>query len=385
MGLFDKLMGEFVDVIDWTEDDPDTMVTRFERHGNEIKFGAQLTVRPSQIAVFVNEGEIADVLEPGMYTLETANLLVLSTLQAWPHGFRSPFKAEVYFCNTRLFTDLKWGTRNPIILRDPEFGPTRVRAFGTYGARITDAELFLTEIVGTDGRFYIEEIADQLRNLIVSRFGTVVAKAGIPVLDLAANYEDLGNFLTNAILPEFASYGLSLESLRVENISLPEAVEQALDKRTSMGVVGDLKRYTQFQAAEALANAAKNSGAAGGAMGMGIGVVLSQLTAGGMAATSAPPPPSAPSGPPSGPLSGPPAIPPAAKPLAVFLAIDGKQAGPFDLAGLRGEVAAGRLTRETLAWAQGQAEWQPAGALGQLAQLFATVPPPLPGGTASGA
>ncbi|MEM1399626.1 MAG: SPFH domain-containing protein [Pseudomonadota bacterium] len=370
MGLFDKLTGEFVDVIEWTEDHPDTMVYRFERHGNEIKYGAQLTVRASQMAVFVNEGEVADVLGPGMYTLETANLPILSTLQAWMHGAESPFKAEVYFCNTRLFTDLRWGTRNPIIMRDPEFGPVRVRAFGTYATRIDDPELFLTEVVGTDGRFTVDEVSDQLRNLIVSRFGTVVAKAGIPVLDLAANYDDLGQFLTNAIAPEFASYGLGLETLRVENISLPEAVEKALDKRTSMGVVGDLKKYTQFQAAEALANAAANPGAAGGAMGMGIGVVLSQLAgaagAGAAGATTAP-------------AASPPPIPNAKPVLAVFLAVDGQQTGPFDLAGLQTELAAGRMTRDTLAWMQGQPNWQAASSIAALRDLFAAVPPPIPG------
>lgn len=370
MGLFDKLTGEFVDVIEWTEDRPDTMVYRFERHGNEIKYGAQLTVRPSQIAVFVNEGEVADVLEPGMYTLETANLPILSTLQGWIHGGESPFKAEVYFCNTRQFTDLKWGTRNPVILRDPEFGPVRVRAFGTYATRITDAELFLTELVGTDGRFFVDEVSDQLRNLIVSRFGSVVARAGIPVLDLAANYEDLGQFLTNAIGPEFASYGLGLETLRVENISMPPAVEEALDKRTSMGVVGDLRKYTQFQAAEALAAAANNPGAAGGAMGMGVGVILSQLAAGGGAGAAAPA---------ASPPAQPPPLPNAQPQVAVFLAVGGQQTGPFDLAGLQAEIAAGRLTRETLAWSEGMAGWQAAGTLPALSGLFGATPPPIPG------
>ena len=190
--IFSKLMGQFVDVIQWTDDSPDTMVWRFERQGNEIKYGAKLTVREGQTAVFVNEGEIADTFTPGMYELFTRNLPILSTLQAWPHGFESPFKAEVYFCSSRVFTDLKWGTKNPVIARDAEFGPVRLRAFGTYAIRIKDPAVFLREVVGTDGHFTVDEISDQLRNIIVARFGTIVAGSGIPVLDLAANYDQLG-------------------------------------------------------------------------------------------------------------------------------------------------------------------------------------------------
>ena len=188
MALMDKIFGEFVDVIEWTDDTQDTMVYRFERYGNEIKYGAMLTVRESQAAVLVNEGEIADVFKPGMYELRTANLPILSTLQNWQRGFESPFKAEVYFFNTKRFTDLKWGTKNPIIARDPEFGPVRLRAFGTYVIRIADPAVFLREIVGTDGRFTTDEIANQLRNLIVSRFATVVASSGIPILGRLIGY-----------------------------------------------------------------------------------------------------------------------------------------------------------------------------------------------------
>ena len=176
MGLWDKLMGEFVDVIEWTDDSNDTMVYRFERHGNEIKYGAKLTVRESQVAVFVNEGQIADVLGPGLYQLETQNLPLLSTLQHWDHGFSSPFKAEVYFFNTKQFVNLKWGTRNPIMVRDPEFNAVRLRAFGTYAVRIADAKKFIQEIMGTDGHFTVDEISDQLRNLIVTRFSIVLIK-----------------------------------------------------------------------------------------------------------------------------------------------------------------------------------------------------------------
>ncbi len=203
MGLFDKLFGEFVDIIEWTDDSHDTLIYRFERYGNEIKYGAKLTVRESQVAVFVNEGEIADVIEPGMYELETKNLPVLSTIQHWDHGLRSPFKAEVYFCNTTQFVDLKWGTKNPIMIRDEEFGGVRLRAFGTYAIRIKDPVTFIKEIAGTDGHFTVDEVSNQLRNLIISRFTNIAGSSKIPVLDLAANYDQLGAYLTETISPEF--------------------------------------------------------------------------------------------------------------------------------------------------------------------------------------
>ena len=358
--IFSKLMGQFVDVIQWTDDSPDTMVWRFERQGNEIKYGAKLTVREGQTAVFVNEGEVADTFGPGMYELYTRNLPILSTLQAWPHGFESPFKAEVYFCSSRIFTDLKWGTKNPVIARDAEFGPVRLRAFGTYAIRIKDPAVFLREVVGTDGHFTVDEISDQLRNVIVARFGTIVASSGIPVLDLAASYDQLGQFVQGRIAPEFANYGLELTTILVENVSLPPEVEQALDRRTSMGVVGDLSRYAQFQAAEAMRAAASNPGAAGQAVGMMVGMGAGQHAAGPWAARPPEPPP-----PPTGP--------------AYHVAVDGKPAGPFALEQLREHVAAGALTRTSLVWAPGMAGWQPAGEVAGLAGLFPAEPPPIPG------
>ena len=277
MGLWDIITGQFIDVIEWMSDADDVMVKRFDREDNEIKYGAMLTVRESQLAVFVNEGQIADVFPPGLYKLETANLPILTTLQSWPHGFESPFKAEVYFLSTKQFIDLKWGTKNPIMMRDKEFGGLRLRAFGTYAIRITDGARFLKEVAGTDHYFTTDEITDQLRNLIVSRFAEIVAEAGIPILDLAANYDDLGEFLQNRINPEFNEYGLALTKLLVENISLPKTVEEALDKRTSMGMVGSLKNYTQFQTAEALTKAAENPGGdSASAIAMGMGFAMAK-------------------------------------------------------------------------------------------------------------
>ncbi|MBD3677538.1 MAG: SPFH domain-containing protein, partial [Rhodobacteraceae bacterium] len=263
MGIFDFLSGEFIDVIHWTDDTRDTLVWRFEREDHEIKYGAKLTVREGQSAVFVHEGQLADVFTPGLYLLETNNMPVLTTLQHWDHGFRSPFKSEIYFVATTRFGDLKWGTKNPIICRDPEFGPVRLRAFGTYAIRVTDPGRFLTEIVGTDGEFTMDEISFQIRNIIVQEFSRVVASAGIPVLDMAANTADLGKLVSAAIAPVLTEYGLSIPEFYIENISLPPAVEDALDKRTAMGLVGDLGKFTQYSAAEAMTTAARNPGGGG--------------------------------------------------------------------------------------------------------------------------
>src|SRR5512135_590511 len=319
MNIWDKVRGEFIDIVQWIDDTNDTIVYRFERYNNQIKYGAQLTVREGQAAVFVNEGQIADVFKPGMFSLETKNLPVLSTLQGWKYGFNSPFMAEVYFCSMRQFTDLKWGTMNPIMMRDAEFGPVRIRAFGTYVVRVKEPEVLIRQIVGTDGRFTVEEIVNQLRNLIVSRFAEIAGQSHIPVLDMAANYSELGGFLTQRIAPEFQSYGLELTKLLVENISLPPAVEEALDKRTSMGVVGNLAAYTQFNIANSIPDAARNPGglaAAGAGLGMGMAMAgpIGQAFSGQPA--------------PSGTPGTPPPIPGAA---LYFVAIEGKQTGPFDL------------------------------------------------------
>ena len=199
MGLFDKIRGEFIDLIEWLDDSRDTMVYRFPRYQNEIKMGAKLVVRETQNAVFVNEGKLADIFTPGTYSLSTKNLPILATLLGWKYGFNSPFKAEVYFVNTRRFVDLKWGTSNPVMLRDAEFGPIRLRAFGTYCIRISKTETFMKEIVGTDSLFRTEEITDQLRNMIVARFSDLLGESKIPILDLAANYDELGRFSTDRL------------------------------------------------------------------------------------------------------------------------------------------------------------------------------------------
>ena len=216
MGLFDKLKGELIDIIEWNEaTDSQLLAYRFPRYNNEIKMGAKLTVREGQAAAFVSEGQLADVYTPGMYTLETQNMPILSTLKGWKYGFHSPFKAEVYFISTKQWTDLKWGTQNPIMLRDPEFGPVRVRAFGTYAMRVSDPGTFLRQLVATDPSFETFDIANQLRNMIVSRFVDVVGQAKMAVLDLAGNYERLGKLAHDKVGAEMAGMGLALTQFYV--------------------------------------------------------------------------------------------------------------------------------------------------------------------------
>jgi membrane protease subunit (stomatin/prohibitin family) len=370
MGLFDKIKGEFIDVIEWTDSSGNTLVYRFERHNNEIKNGAQLTVREGQAAVFIDEGQLADVFTPGMYRLETENLPILATLKGWKHGFQSPFKAEVYFVSTRQFTDQKWGTKNPVTMRDPEFGPVRVRAFGTYAVRVGDPATFIKEIVGTDGHFTTAEVTDQIRNILVSRFSDAMADSGIAVLDMAANYDELGVKLGDRVKTDMESYGLELRTLLVENISLPPAVEEALDKRTSMGVLGDMTKYTQYQAATAIGDAAKSPGGGGmaaGGMGAGLGFAMASQIGQAMN------PPQQGAGASGG--AAPPPLPPGPQ---YFAAVGGQQAGPFPADGLKQQIQAGAVTKETLVWTEGMAEWKPAGQVDAVARLFGSAPPPLP-------
>src|SRR5947209_9296561 len=296
MGLFDKLRGEFIDIIEWTEPaQSDILAYRFPRYQNEIKNGARLTVREGQVAVFVSEGQIADVFNPGLYRLETQNLPILATLRGWKYGFNSPFKAEVYFISTRQWTDLKWGTQNPVMVRDPEFGPVRLRAFGTYAMRVSDPGTFLKQLVATDPSFETFDIANQLRNMIVSRFVDVVGQAKMPVLELAGNYEKLGKLAQDRLTAEVAAMGRRVTQFYIENISLPPEVEQALDTRTKMGVLGNMDQFAKYQTAEAIRDAAQNPGGlAGAGVGIGAGVAIGQQMAGALSGAA----PSAGSGPP---------------------------------------------------------------------------------------
>lgn len=365
MSLWDRIKNELVDIIDWTDDSSNTMVWRFPRFQNEIKNGAQLTVRESQVAVFVSEGKIADVYQPGRYELTTANMPVLTTIRGWKYGFNSPFKVEVYFVNTKNFTDQKWGTKNPIMLRDAEFGPIRLRAFGSFAIKVVDAGKFIKEIAGTQAHFTTEEVTEQLRNLIVTRFSDSVAESKIPVLDLAANYDELSKFISVKINPEFGEYGLDVTKFLVENISLPTEVEQALDKRSSMGILGNLSQYAQFQAANAMEAAAKNPG--GGAsegIGMGMGFAMAnqmgQMFNQNNNQNQQTPPP----------------IP--GGNTQYFVAVDGKQQGPYTMQTIQQMIQQGTLTRDSLVWKQGMQAWVKASDSADLNALFGAAPPPLP-------
>jgi membrane protease subunit (stomatin/prohibitin family) len=373
MPIFDFLSGQFIDVIEWTDDTRDTMVWRFEREGHEIKYGAKLTVREGQVAVFIHEGQMADVFTPGLYMLETNNMPIMTSLQHWDHGFKSPFKSEIYFVSTTRFNDLKWGTKNPIMTRDPEFGPVRLRAFGTYSIRVKDAGRFMSEIVGTDGEFTADEISFQIRNIIVQEVSRVLAGSQIPVLDMAANTADLGKLVTGAINPAVEAYGLAIPELYIENISLPPEVEGMLDKRTSMGIVGDLAKFQQFSAAQAMTAAAQNPGGDGG-MGAGIGAGLGMAMGAQMAQGPWGARPAAPA------AAAPPPPPPPPVEHVWHIAENGATKGPFSKASLGRMVTEGALTRETFVWTQGQDGWKKAEEVTELAQLFTVLPPPPPPG-----
>lgn len=290
MGLFDFIKNQFIEVIEWTDDSTDTMVYRFPVENKEIKMGAQLTVRESQAAIFVNEGVIADVFSPGRHELATENMPVLTKLKSWKYGFNSPFKAEVYFVNTKQFTDQKWGTANPVMMRDAEFGMLRLRAYGIFSFRVVEPVKFLKEIFGTNGLFDTESITGQLKRSIVSGISDILGESKVPAIDLAMYYDELSESAKVRLQPRFDTYGLQLVTFYFENISLPEEVEKVLDKRTSMGVIGNMNQYAQYQAAEAIRDAANNPGGLSGAgVGLGAGAAIGNMFADSMRTMSQPP------------------------------------------------------------------------------------------------
>ena len=290
MGILDKIKGQLIDVIEWTDSSNKTMVHKYDMNGKEIMMGAQLTVRESQVAIFVNEGQLADIFEPGRYELQTSNMPILTALKSWKYGFNSPFKSDVYFINTKQFLDMKWGTSNPVMMRDAEFGMIRLRAFGIYSFRVSDPETFLKEVFGTSALFTVEGVEGQIKRTLVSGLSDAIAESKIPALDLAANYDEIAKYALDSINPKLASLGLTLCSFVIENISLPEEVEKTMDKRTSMGVLGNLDQYAKYQAAEAMREAANNdgSGMAGMGVGMGAGAAMGQMFAQSMSNTAAP-------------------------------------------------------------------------------------------------
>lgn len=266
----DAALNQFIEVIEWLDESKDTILYRFPVVGQEIKNGAQLIVRESQAAVFVYQGQAADVFGPGKYTVDGGNTPLLSKLGAWKHGFNSPMKSEVYFVNTKQFTDMKWGTSNPIMLRDNDFGVVRLRAFGAYSMRVVNPQIFIKEVAGTNAHFDTEDIDVQLKRSIVTEFSDALGEMKIPALDLAAQYNEIGDIIRKKINTDFKDYGLEVTKFYVENVSVPREVEEAMDKRASMGALGDVNKYSQFQAADAMRDAAQNEGGGAG-LGAGLG------------------------------------------------------------------------------------------------------------------
>jgi membrane protease subunit (stomatin/prohibitin family) len=287
MGITDFLKKQFVDVIHWTEDADGILAYRFPMQDFEIQYGAQLTVRESQAALFVDEGKIADVFGPGRYQLTTQTLPLLTNLKNWDKLFQSPFKSDVYFYSTRLQLNQKWGTANPITIRDKEFGAVRMRAFGIYSYKITDAKAFYLNISGTREIYTVADVEGQLRNTIVSSITDLFGESGIPFLDMAGNQDELGVRLAAKVTPMFQQYGLALDRFQVENISMPEDLQKVLDQRIGMGVIGDMGRYTQYQTAQSIPIAAANEGGiAGMGAGIGAGVSIGQAMASGVASAT---------------------------------------------------------------------------------------------------
>ncbi len=281
MGLWDRITSQFIEIIEWLDDDHETIAWRFPVRGQEIKNGAKLVVREGQSAVFVNEGKMADVFGPGTYTLSTQNLPILATLKGWKYGFDSPFKAEVYFISNTQFTDLRWGTQNPIMLRDPEFGPLRLRAFGIFTMKVGDPAKFLREVSGTDGEFEVDEILGQVKRTVVSRFTQALGAAKIPALDLAGNYDELSKKILPNIRADFEDMGIAIPKFMVENISLPPAVEKVLDTRSEMSMLGNMNQYAAYQMANAIPDAAKTPNSmAGAGMGLAAGMNMGNQMAG---------------------------------------------------------------------------------------------------------
>ena len=369
----EKLSNEFIDIIEWLDYTDDTIAHRFERYQNEIKNGAKLIVREGQTAVFVNEGQLADVFTPGTYELTTQNLPILSTLKGWKYGFNSPFKAEVYFVNTHLFTDEKWGTKNPITLSDDRFGLVEIRAFGTYAFRISDAGKFIIDIVGTDNNFTNFEINEHLKSLIATRFTDTVGEANLPIELYAANTTELSETCKEVMAPEFQSVGISLEKFYIENVSMPEELKKEIFEYSRIDKL-DLDKLTKFKAAKAIEAAAQNEGGTAGAgMGMGMGFVLAQQMGGLMnpqiggqavaqqpATTGAVPPP---------------------MPVQVqyFYAANGAQQGPVTFDQLKTLFANRTINRESLVWKQGMSNWAQLQEVEELKSfLGGNTPPPLP-------
>lgn len=374
MGLMDKIKGEIVDIIEWMDDSRSTLAWRFPRYQNEIKNGAQLIVREGQEAVFVHRGALADRFGPGHFELKTENLPILSTLQGWKFGFDSPFRSEVYFINTRPVTDLRWGTANPVTVRDPDFKMVQVRANGLCVVKIENPEIFLKEVIGTDSSVEVDEIAELLRRVITLAFSDLVMETKLGVIDLQGRQVELSDKLRDFVAERVDDeFGLAIPSVTM-NISLPEEITAAMTRGVARGVeeggfldnVGDLDRYQQAKQADAMVAAASNpggGGAMGDMMGMGMGLAMANQMAGQMqqpAAQAAP--------------AGPPPLPGA---QTFHVDMGGQSQGPFTVAQIQSGAANGQVTPASLVWAPGMAGWVAAETVPALQALF-QAPPPLP-------
>ncbi|MEM9142357.1 MAG: SPFH domain-containing protein [Bacteroidota bacterium] len=376
MNLFNeikkKLSNEFIDIVEWLDNTNDTLVHRFERYQNEIKNNAQLIVREGQTAVFVNEGQLADVFAPGTYTLNTQNLPILTTLKGWKYGFNSPFKAEVYFVNTRLFTDEKWGTKNPFILSDERFGLVEIRAFGTYSYRIGDPGKFIIDVVGTDGNFTNYEINEHLKSLIVTRFTDTAGEANLPIELYAANSSELSETCQEVMQPEFERVGIDLERFYIENVSMPEELKKEIFEYSRLDKL-DMTKLSQFKAAKAMEAAALNEGGTAGAgMGMGMGFALAQQMGNMMNPQATQPS----FGTTQGQIAVPPPMP---MQVTYHYAVDGQQMGPVPLDRLKELFAARKINRDSLIWRPGMSQWEALKEVEELKGfLGGNTPPPLP-------
>ncbi len=353
-----------IDIIEFLDNTQNTIVHRFERHNNEIKNNAKLVVREGQIAVFINEGELADTFAPGTYTLNTQNLPILSTLKGWKYGFNSPFKAEVYFVSTRNFIDQKWGTKNPVILSDDRFGMVEVRAFGMYSFKITDAGRFIKEIVGTNQLFTTQHISEQLKSIIVTRFSDATGEINLPVEQYASNLNELSEAIFNYMHDDFAAYGMEVTKFLIENISMPDEVKKEIFELSRLEKI-DLDKLTRMKAAKAMEAAAENpSGTAGMGVGLGAGMAMANQMVQGMAQPTA--------------QQGTTASPPIPQETVYFVAVNGQQTGPYTIAELQGLANNREVTRESLVWEKGMAGWETAGSQGELSSIWTNTPPPLP-------
>jgi membrane protease subunit (stomatin/prohibitin family) len=376
MGLFDKIKdklgNEFIDIVEHLDNTNDTIAHRFERYQNEIKNGAQLIVREGQTAVFISEGQLADVFTPGTYTLNTQNLPILSTIKGWKYGFNSPFKAEIYFVSTRLFTNEKWGTKSPIILNDDRYGLVEIRAYGTYAFKINDAATFIKEIVGTDGHFTNFEINEHLKSLISTKFTDATGEAQIPIELYAANTNELSEICLNILKEEFKSVGLNIEKFFVENVSMPEELKKEIFEYSRLNKI-DLDKLMKIKSAKAMETAAANEGgAAGSGIGMGMGFAMAnmfgnnfnqqqQAQQGGNQTTQAPSTP-----------------PPLPQETQYFYAQNGQQMGPVSLKRLIELFRQKSISDDTLVWKKGMANWSAFNTIEEYKNIEGSTPPPLP-------